>query len=154
MYPEARADAHLPKWNVAWAFRPRWAAQITLIVLKSFKTQWNVFCQKYCFTKILHATGKSRKQLSWPLSHRPELLRKKEEREPPKWQGHRAKHQEPDETWEASPALGVYQPGFWQTLSRFSRKGGALSQQMWHELWPARPQKRNTKNAENNSHHT
>lgn len=88
-----------------------------------------MFCQKYCFTKILHATSKSRKQLNWPLSHRPGLLRKKEEREPPNCQGHRAKHQEPDETREASPALGVYQPGFWQTHFPDSaeREGPSLS---------------------------
>ena len=88
-----------------------------------------MFCQKYCFTKILHATGKSRKQFRWPLGHRPGLLRKKEEWEPPNWQGHRAKHQEPGQTWEASPALGVYQPDFRQTHfpDPAEREGPSLS---------------------------
>lgn len=31
-----------------------------------------MFCQKYRFHKILHATGKSRKQFSRPLGHRPD----------------------------------------------------------------------------------
>lgn len=84
---------------------PRWEAWVILILLKPFRTQWNMFCQKYCFTKILHTTEKNIKPFSWSLSHRPWILKKEEKWQPPNWQGHKRQTPEPGKTWEAGAAL-------------------------------------------------
>lgn len=90
------------------------------------KTEWNMFCQKYCFTKILHITGKSRKWFSRPLSHRPQMLEKKEEWKPPNWQGH--KSQTSGAWWapRGRSCRGLL-------ANTFQMQGGPAFQQISHE---------------------
>lgn len=147
--PRQRENPYLSKWKGAWqVFTPRCDAWIPFVLLKSFKTQQDIFCQKYGRTKILHTPGKSIKQRSWPLSHRPRLPKKEKQN---LQTDAKAKH-EPGEMGEAGSAPVSRSASIPRNSLKLSLgKRNTHLQQLHYDLWLPRPKIKSIRNREENN---
>lgn len=121
-------------------FTQRWEAWITLISLKSFKTQWSRFCRKHRCTKILHTTGKSAKRCTDLAATG--LGRKEEEWQPPTCQRPDVKRLVREEASHTPVRALARTPT--NTFQIQQGKERPTFQHMRHQLWLPRAKKRNT----------